>query len=556
MSEPSETQKPSIRWRKWLPRIAAAILVPCLVLGLTEAGLRLAGVGYSTDLLVPCTIQGKPGFSYNLFFLAPFFPPGMIREPAAYAIPAQKPPRTYRIFVLGESAAMGDPDPAYSFSRYLEVMLRDRYPSMNFEVINTGSVAINSHILLPIAEGLVKHQPDLFIIYSGNNEVVGPYGPGTALSAAGMNLDFIRASMMLRSTRIGQLFTKLGTHKREWRGMEMFLDKQIRSDSPLMRQAYKNYERNLQDTVDVIRKSGARVLLSTVVTNLKDCAPFGSLHRKGLGAEQLREWSALVQKGIQLEDAKSYPEALKAYEAAAAIDDSYAELDFRIASCLLRIGDDAEARKDFERARDLDTLRFRADSEINRINRSVASSTPGVELVDTEETLSRQSPHGVTGNEMVYEHVHLTPLGNYLAARGLFEQVVSKLGSPEAGSSAGDGVLSEEECERRLALTPHDKIRLAREMLKTVEKPPFTNQLTHKEQILHLSMDAGVPDEDPQTTASEYQWAISHWPDDKLLRYKFGLFLLRYDPNAAVQQLRQARPFDGFPIFLPNGAVL
>ncbi len=60
----------------------------------------------------------------------------------------KKPQGTYRIFVLGESAAMGDPDPAYAFSRYLEVMLRLRYPSMKFEVVNTGSVAINSHVLL------------------------------------------------------------------------------------------------------------------------------------------------------------------------------------------------------------------------------------------------------------------------------------------------------------------------------------------------------------------------------------------------------------------------
>ena len=42
---------------------------------------------------------------------------------------------------------MGDPDPAYGFSRYLEVMLREKFPSMKFEVVNTGSVAINSHVL-------------------------------------------------------------------------------------------------------------------------------------------------------------------------------------------------------------------------------------------------------------------------------------------------------------------------------------------------------------------------------------------------------------------------
>jgi len=175
-------------WRRLAPRIAIAVFIPFLVLVLVEVALRLFGVGYSTELMEPCTVHGSPSSCYNLFFPAPFFPPGMIKLPQVYAIPAEKGPQTYRIFVLGESAAMGDPDPAYGFSRYLEVMLRERYPSMTFEVVNTGSVAMNSHVMLPIAKGLAKYRPDLFIIYSGNNEVVGPYGPGTALSSSSMSL--------------------------------------------------------------------------------------------------------------------------------------------------------------------------------------------------------------------------------------------------------------------------------------------------------------------------------------------------------------------------------
>ncbi len=174
---PTKNERPSGGKRYW-PQIATSVFVPVLLLGVIEGALRLFGVGFPTDLTVPCTVQGHAAACYNLFFPAPFFPPGMIKTPQAYAIPAEKPQGTFRIFVLGESAAMGDPDPAYAFSRYLEVMLRERYPSMKFEVVNTGSVAINSHVLLPIAEGLSKQRPDVFIIYSGNNEVVGPYGPG------------------------------------------------------------------------------------------------------------------------------------------------------------------------------------------------------------------------------------------------------------------------------------------------------------------------------------------------------------------------------------------
>src|ERR1039457_2941559 len=157
---PTKNERPSGGKRYW-PQIATSVFVPVLLLGVIEGALRLFGVGFSTDLTVPCTVQGHAAACYNLFFPAPFFPPGMIKTPQAYAIPAEKPQGTFRIFVLGESAAMGDPDPAYAFSRYLEVMLRERYPSMKFEVVNTGSVAINSHVLLPIAEGLSKQRPDV-----------------------------------------------------------------------------------------------------------------------------------------------------------------------------------------------------------------------------------------------------------------------------------------------------------------------------------------------------------------------------------------------------------
>src|SRR5208337_3540027 len=266
----NSTELKSVRgWRFWAPRMASSIFIPVLLLSMAEAVLRLFGVGFPTDLTQPCTVHGRPAACYNLFFPAPFFPPGMIKTPQAYAIPTEKPKGTFRIFVLGESAAMGDPDPAYGFSRYLEVMLRQRFPEMNFEVVNTGSVAINSHVLLPIAKGLANERPDLFIIYSGNNEVVGPYGPGTALTSSGMSLPVIRTSIFVRSTRIGQLLTKIGTQKREWGGMEMFLDKQIRETSPFMKYAYENFEANLRDTVAVARSSGARVIVSTVATNLK-----------------------------------------------------------------------------------------------------------------------------------------------------------------------------------------------------------------------------------------------------------------------------------------------
>ena len=226
-----------------------------------------------------------------------------------------------------------------------------------------------------------------------------------------MSLPVIRANIFLRSTRIGQLLTEVGTRKRQWGGMEMFLDKQVQASSPLMKYAYANFEANLLDTVAVARKSGAQVIVSTVATNLKDCAPFASQHRADLSQADLQNWTALVRQASELENAGAYDQAMKVYLAALAVDDQYAELEFRIARSLWKMGNYPEARRHFERARDLDTLRFRADSRINEINRAVASSVPGIDLVDAAALLSQQSLNGVIGGDLVYEHVHLTPLG-------------------------------------------------------------------------------------------------------------------------------------------------
>jgi tetratricopeptide (TPR) repeat protein len=408
--------------------------------------------------------------------------------------------------------------------------------------------------VLPIAKGLADEHPDLFIIYSGNNEVVGPYGPGTVLTSSGMSIPVVRSNIFFRSTRIGQLITKLGSQKKEWRGMEMFLDKQVRANSPLMRQAYANFERNLRDTIAVGRGAGAQVIVATAATNLKDCAPFASLHREGLKEEELQSWNALVQQGSEKDSARAYSEALTLYVAAEKIDGEYAELEFRIARCQRNLGDPKSAKEHFLRARDLDTLRFRADSEINQINGSVASSIHGVGVVDTEALLSAASPDGIIGSDFVYEHVHLTPLGSYLLARAIFQQIADKI--PGVVLQANSDVLSEAECERRLALTGYDRSRMASEMLRRLQSAPFTNQLNHGEQVLRFTMQAQSMSEKPSDTLAQYEWAIVRAPKDPMLRLRYGMFLFPYNRNAAAQQMAMAQPWDGYPVFLPDGTQI
>jgi tetratricopeptide (TPR) repeat protein len=538
------------RWRTWLLVLASAIVVPALILILVEVTLRLCGVGTDTSVTRPCTDHGHAASCDNESFSAAFFPPGMLRTPRPYAIPAVKAPGTFRIFILGESAAWGEPDPTFGFARYLEVMLRASFPSVKFEVINTGTTAINSHVMLPITKDLAQYQPDLFLVYAGGNEVVGPYGPGTVLTSAALSLPSIRARIFFNSTRIGQLVAKVSSGQKpaEWRGMEMFMDQQVRADSPQLQAAYDNFGSNLRDIIAVARKPGAQVLLSTIAANVKDCAPFASLHREGIHQEDLQQWDALVQKGEANEKAGSPAEALKDYLAAADIDSQYAELQFRIARCFWAIGDFNHARERYLLAQELDTLRFRADQRVNETIRSVATNAGrGVELVDTNAIFAQESEHGLPGSNLFYEHVHMNPAGNYLIARSLFSKIAGMVAS-KLQVARSETVPTQEQCERLLGLTAYDRSRIVHMELRKMQHPPFTHQLNHDDEVSALEQEAKSLKVEYGETIAEYQWAISQNPDDRLLHLNYGFFLHRYAPAVSEQELRIALPYDNAPV--------
>lgn len=149
--------------------------------------------------------------------------------------------------------------------------------------------------------------------------------------------------------------------------------------------------------------------------------------------------------------------------------------------------------------------------------------------------------------------MHLTPSASYVVAKALFLQIAGKLAP--TGGQAKDAP-SETECERLLALTAYDRSRIAQEMLRRLEKAPFTNQLNHSDQVLRFTLQAQNMSENPNDIALEYQWAISRWPGDHMLRYRYGMFLYPYNRAAAAEQLALAQPWDGFPIFLPDGSQI
>ena len=301
------------RGRLWTFRIVA-MTVPLLFFVLLELALRAGGFGYESRFVVRDTIGGRPVVRDNPDFTQRFFPPPLFRSPHPFTLPRTKPPGTYRIFVLGESAAMGDPAPAFGFGRILEVLLRDRYPEHRFEVVNAAVTAINSHAVRDIARDVADLEPDLILIYMGNNEVVGPYGAGTVFSPGRQSLAAIRAQLSLKTFRVGQLADRLARAgsaaklPRRWEGMEMFLGHEVRATDAGLTSVYDHFRANLEDVVGTAQHAGAKVLLCTIGTNLKDSAPFASQHRPDLAPADETRWRSHVTAGAEHETAGRWGE--------------------------------------------------------------------------------------------------------------------------------------------------------------------------------------------------------------------------------------------------------
>lgn len=528
-------------------RLALAGLVPALALVVLEAALRMAGFGHPTRYFV--RMGDGRYYTTNRKFGWQFYPRETATMPHPIRMAAQKPEGAVRIFVLGESAAAGTPDPAFGFARILEVMLGWQYPARRFEVINAAMRGVNSHILLPIARECARHQPDLFIVYMGNNEAIGLHAPAPEGLSLTPHLALLRAIQAARSSKLGQLAEELrrglGGSRRgrpAQQDMDYFRRHRLALDHPRRRAVEANFRANLQDLCRVARRSGAKVLVATVAVNLRDFPPLASLHRGGLNAEELAGWEAAYARGAAAEQAADWETALRHFSTAAAIDDHYAELRFRLGRCLLALGRVEEAREHFTAARDWDALQFRTDSHLNQIIREVAGGRAheGIHLVDVEWAFatSALSEHGLPGEKLFHDYVHFNFEGDYLVAATFLSAAreALQLGPPASPAPTRN------ECAERLAFTAWDEVNVAAAMVEFLAKPPFLDQLEHaarhaRAAALARERQSRLRPADFQRAIQTYRQALQRDPDDWQLRYNLaGLFLDLGDPGSAVPE--------------------
>ncbi len=546
--------QPLSRKRLWTFRLIAVFVIPAFILLWLELGLRWAGYGYQAEALITCDDQGQRVIRDNNPFAYSFFPPNLAREFIPFEVPLEKPNQTIRIFVLGASAVHGEPDFAYSFSRILEVLLSQQYPDTHFEVINLGMAAVNSYVVVEIAKSALRYHPDLMLVYLGSNEVVGPYGAGTVFTPLSRHLSLIHLGLQLKRTRLGQCLNALiqSTQRqdllKQWGGLGMFLTHQVPADSPELQIVYDHYRRNLKTIARLAARSHVPLVLSTVGSNLKDCPPFMSLHRRDMTQRETEQFQSRYQDIVQQEAKGQDPQSLLAqYLDLLDMDDRYAELHFRLGRVYERLQQFEQARTHYTRARELDALRLRADNSINQIVRDTAQDPRfgDTYLADAEQQLQERSPHQIPGRELFYEHVHLNFSGNYVVAVTLIRQIEPILTSRLALPRPASPLPSEVDCQAQLAFTPWDQCQADTLLFNGfILKPPFTHQAYHSDAVKQwqnqiAQLNQGLSSQALIQMKTSYQQALKDRPNDWVLHWKYSKFLqdALHTPQAAIAEL-------------------
>jgi tetratricopeptide (TPR) repeat protein len=381
----SETKKLKTPWWFYFVQIA----IPVLFFVILEILLRIFNYGYDYTQWVNVTKDKyilNPELTRKYFYTTSSVP---ISNGNMFDV--QKAENAYRVFILGESSAAGYPfSPNGDFGKYIRKRLELNFPDKKIEVINLGITAINTYTIRDIFPGVIDQKPDLVLIYTGHNEYYGALGIGSSefIGSSRKVVNFVLWLNKFKTTQLVRNIMKWGVglfssnkagEKSGTLMSRMAKDQYIEYDSPKFNAGLEQFEGNMKDILDEAASHNVKVILGTLTSNLRSQYPFVSVKGK-------------------------YPQASFIYNEA----NQYLGKDNQKADSLFRY------------AKDLDALRFRGSEKMNKIIRQLAYQYK-YPLVNIDSIFAVSSPYGITGDNLMTDHLHPTLEGYQLIGKSFFE---------------------------------------------------------------------------------------------------------------------------------------
>lgn len=335
-----------------------------------------------------------------------------------------KPENTIRIFLIGESAAKGYPQPKnLSMSSFLQVMLSDIKPDKKIEIINLGTTAVASFPIIYIVRDALRYDPDLFISYTGNNEFFGAYGTASINSTGIFRPWILPVLRWIHGLAIVQAsYEMLGNDGEEKTTLmeQMIGQAMVDQDDSMREEAAGNLKYSLQQITDEVKSFGGQLLFCTTASNESGLQPLGEENLKSINTNEREKIFQLWNEGKIL-ISQNPQRAVDALLSALAIAPQHAGINFTLAQAYAALGEYSKAKELFITAKNLDTMPWRPIEKTENAIREVAKNN-GVPLCDIAESFRNRDGEN-TDWDLIDDHVHLSIKGQAEAARLILKSI-------------------------------------------------------------------------------------------------------------------------------------
>lgn len=445
--------------------------------------------------------------------------------------PQHKSDNSYRIFCVGGSTTYGRPyRDKLSFCGWLRAYLQAADPSRNWQVINIGGISYASYRVARVMSELKDYQPDLFIVYSGQNEFLEQrsYGALQELPPWVINLDATLngtrtySAMKLAMDKIRPATNEMSIKHDELKGeVDEVLNhtmgpESYHRDDTLKQQIIMHYRLNLRRMISIADSVDAGIIFVRPAINIRDMSPFKSQHRNDLDLATLLQWQNLYHDARKLHQAGRPEEALVKYQQALMLDDRYAELHFRTGQALFELQRYDEAETAFRLAVEEDIAPLRILSSMQQAVAEVAEAAD-IPLVDFQslmrQTYMEKYGHSVFGGEYFTDHVHTNYEGYRILGLALFDQLVEQgVARPDA-SWTDNGV----EAVRQEVIASIDRVDEGETYLHLGSVLEWAGKFEEAHAMLLRALEILGPDEDIHMRLASSAYSLGR--HDEALKY-------------------------------------
>jgi len=514
---------------------------------------------------IPHFVAGSDSSGQTVLTVAPT--KSLVLNPRQFT--ATKPKDVYRIVCLGGSTTYGRPFyDLTSFPGWLRELLPVAQPSRRWEVINGGAISYASYRALGLMEELAQYAPDLFIVYTGQNEFLERrtyqgLSDSSSLLTGPLSLVFrtrtatvVRNVLDLAGARPSQARHRTPVLGEETKAIPLNAvgPAAYERDDAMQNEVVEHFQATLRRMVQVAQGARADILFVVPASNLADFAPFRSQHSAALSDKDLARWNQHERRARTLMSQGDHAAALAEINQAQTIDDRYAALWYLTGQAFQALSEFEKAKQAFQRARDEDVCPLRAIEPLVDVVRDLPEST-GKAVVDFELLVEQHSEHGLPGEALFHDHVHPTMEANRLLALAIIDELQNRR-TVQPTATWGDKATSRvtEQIHGRIDRPLHARqLRLLAAMLGWLKQPTAARtqaelslELSGRTESALLELAGGLQVNDAAELAMEYfQRAVQVAPTSAQSHFRLAACALDTgSEELGIQHLNKAIELD------------